>query len=239
MRSNLPGALRALRYRRGWRQADLGRRSGLSRDVVSRVERGVLHGITLGSLSRLADALDASLVVEVRWHCAELDRLIDRTHAALGNAAAERLARAGWITRAEVSFNHYGDRGRCDLVAWHPRTRTLLMVEVKSRIGDLQDTLGRLDTKARLGSVIAGQLGLGEPARVVPAFVLGEGGANRRVVLRHEALFRPYGVRGRAAQAWLRAPVGATTGLLWFESSDSDKVHTTRDDATRRHRPAG
>jgi len=112
------------------------------------------------------------------------------------------------------------------------------MVEVKSRIGDLQDTLGRLDTKARLGSVIAGQLGLGEPARVVPAFVLGEGNANRRVVLRHEALFRPYGVRGRAAQAWLGAPVGATTGLLWFESSDSDKVRTTRDDAARRHRPA-
>lgn len=239
MRTNLPSALRALRHRRGWRQADLGRRSGLSRDVVSRVERGVLQGITLGSLSRLVDALDAALVIEVRWHGAQLDGLVDRAHAALQNAAAARLAQAGWMARAEVSFNHYGDRGRCDLVAWHARTRTLLVVEVKSRIGDLQDTLGRLDTKARLGHVIGGQLGLGEPAHVVPAFVLGEGGANRRVLRRHEALFRPFGVRGRAARAWLRAPVHAATGLLWFESPDSDQVHRAGENAVRQRQRAG
>ena len=95
MRTNVPDAIRALRHHRGWRQADLGRRAGLSRDTVSRVERGRLQGMTLGALARMTAALDASLIVDVRWQGAELDRLTDRAHAALQNATAERLRRAG------------------------------------------------------------------------------------------------------------------------------------------------
>jgi transcriptional regulator with XRE-family HTH domain len=158
VRTNVPRALRTLRHRRRWRQEDLGRRAGLSRDVVHRAEAGELRGITVGSLGRLTEALDAQLVVEIRWRGAELDRLVDADHARIVSAGAQRLERSGWIVRTEVSFNHFGDRGRCDLVAWHAGTRTLVIVEVKSRIGDLQETLGRLDVKARLGSVIADQL---------------------------------------------------------------------------------
>ena len=98
-----------------------------------------MESLTVGTLSRLVDALDATLVVEIRWQGADLDRLIDREHAHLQEATARRLASRGWMVRAEVSFNHYGDRGSCDLVAWHPGSRTMLVVEVKSRIGNLQE----------------------------------------------------------------------------------------------------
>lgn len=218
MRTNVPRAIRALRRRRRWRQVDLGRHAGLSRDFVHRVENDRLRGITIGSLDKLLAALDAELVIEVRWRGAELDALFDRTHAALVTLAAGRLEREGWEVFPEVSFNHYGDRGRCDLVAWYERSRTLLIIEVKSRIGNLQETLGRLDVKLRLGDVIATGLGRVRPARVVGAIVLGEDGANRRCIRRHESQFRRFRLRGRDAFAWLRAPNGPAAGLLWFES---------------------
>jgi transcriptional regulator with XRE-family HTH domain len=238
VRTNVPDAIRVLRRERGWRQEDLGHRASLSRDTVSRAERGKLDGLTLGVLSRLAAALDASLVVDVRWHGAELDRLIDRAHAALQNAAATRLGRAGWIARPEVSFNHYGDRGRCDLLAWHPSTGSLLIVEVKSRIADVQDLLGRLDVKVRLGAMLAAQAGWGRPARVVPALVLNDDHKARAVLGRHQAIFGRYGLRGRRALSWLRAPADAS-GLIWFEEPDSDEVRVGEPDRLRISRRAG
>lgn len=238
MRTNVPDAIRVLRRQHRWRQADLGHRSGLSRDTVSRAERGCLDGLTLGALARMAVALDASLAVDLRWCGADLDRLIDRAHAAIQNAAAARLGDAGWVTRPEVSFNHYGDRGRCDLVAWHPHSRTLLIVEVKSRIGDVQELLGRLDVKVRLGQMLAGQCGWSRPALVVPALVLRDDRSTRVVVERHRATFELYGLRGRSAISWLRTPTHAS-GLIWFESADSDHTRTNAPSRIRTRRPAG
>jgi transcriptional regulator with XRE-family HTH domain len=238
VRTNVPDAVRVLRRERGWRQSDLGHRAAVSRDTVSRAERRKLDGLTLGALARLAAALDSSLVVEIRWRGADIDRLIDRTHAALQNAAAARLERAGWITRAEVSFNHYGDRGRCDLLAWHPSSRSLLVVEVKSRIGDVQEMLGRVDVKVRLGPLLAAQCGWPQPASVVAALVLKDDRAARAVLVRHPATFARYGLRGRAALAWLRAPL-STSGLVWFEGTDSDQARITGAGRVRIRRSAG
>ncbi len=186
----------------------------------------------------MAAALDASLVVEIRWRGADLDRLIDRAHAAMQNGAAMRLTAAGWVARPEVSFNHYGDRGRCDLLAWHPSSSSLLVVEVKSRIGDVQDMLGRLDVKVRLGTMLAAQAGWAQPARIVPALVLKDGRAARAVLERHAAIFDRYGLRGRRALSWLRTPVDAT-GLVWFEGTDSDQARIIGPRRVRIDRPAG
>jgi transcriptional regulator with XRE-family HTH domain len=219
MRTNVPIAVRRLRKQRRLRQHDLGVRAGLSRDTVSRAECGELDGMTVGSLSRLTDALGATLVIEIRWHGAALDRLIDRMHAHLQEAAARRLVSRGWIVQAEVSFNHYGDRGSCDLVAWHPVTQTLLVIEVKSEIGNLQDLLHRLDVKVRLGTVLARQLGWPAPQAIVRGLIVAEDRTARRIVERHATLFAGFGLRGRAALAWLRSPSATVTGLLWFEKS--------------------
>ena len=229
MRTNVPIAMRTLRRRRRWRQQDLGTRAGLSRDAVSRAECGAVEGLTVGSLSRMVDALGGTLVVEVRWQGAELDRLIDREHALLQGAAARRLATRGWIVQAEVSFNHHGDRGSCDLVAWHAGTRTLLVVEVKSRIGNLQKLLQRLDGKARLGGILAQQLRWPVPRQAVRALVLPDGRTSRRVLDSHAALFGAFVMRGRLALAWLRAPATVEGGLIWFEQpADSDAGRTMR-----------
>ncbi len=232
--------MRTLRRRRRWRQQDLGARAGLTRDAVSRAEGGALDSLTVRSLSRLTDALDATLVIEIRWQGADLDRLIDPEHAHLQEAAARRLASRGWSVQAEVSFNHFGDRGSCDLVAWHAATLTLLVVEVKSRLGNLQETLHRLDVKTRLGRMLARRLGWPAPRTVVRALVVAEDRTARRVLERHPALFNGFALRGRAVATWLRMPSATVSGLLWFEEpSDSDDSRTKNVQRVRSGRTAG
>lgn len=217
VRTNVPTAIRALRRAREWRQADLGAQATLSRDVVSRVENGELAGLTIGSLELLAGALEATLVVELRWQGADLDRLVDRAHAQLLEAVVARLRIGGWVTHVEVSFNHYGDRGRCDVLAWHAPTRTLLIVEAKTRFGNLQETMGAVDVKRRLGRLLAKQVGVPDPRAVVVALVVAEHRTGRRIVQRYPSTFAAFALRGRSAASWIAAPAGAPTGLLWFE----------------------
>lgn len=81
---------------------------------------------------------------------AQIGRQIDWRHAALVEAVVELLAPLGWEPTVEYSFNHYGDRGSVDVLAWHPETRALLVVEVKSDLRNLQETLHALDVKRRV-----------------------------------------------------------------------------------------
>lgn len=234
MHSNVSRAVRALRLRASLRQTDLAVKARVSRQAVSRLERGQFLGQSVQVIERVVTALDGSLSVEVRWHGEQLDRLIDSIHASVQAAVAAMLSDRGWVVRVEMSFNRYGERGRCDILATHVRSGTLLVVEVKSRLGNLQETLGRLDTKARLGPHIARELGWATPAFVVPALVIAEGRTVRRIVALHEPLFRGFDVRGRAAFAWLRRPTTRVTGLLWFQPVSP---HSRGVSAVRRSRP--
>ena len=230
MFTNVPIAVRRLRLRKGWSQDALGARCGVSREAISRAERGELQGMTLATIETITTALGGSVSLQLRWNGEQLDRLVDAAHAAMQASVVESLNAIGWLVRVEVSFNHFGDRGRVDVLALHPRLRILLVVEVKSGLGDLQDTLGRLDIKARLGHVIARECGWTDVAAVLPALVIGDSRTVRRSVAAHDALFARFTLRGRFALAWLgrpREPV--PSGLLWFASrQDSRKVTNKR-----------
>lgn len=229
MFTNVERAVRSLRRRRQWTQTALGGRAGVSREMVSRIERGDVAGMTISSLEHVAAALGATLLVQLRWQGANLDRLMDAAHARLQEDVASWLTTIGWVVHVEVSFNHYGDRGRVDIVAFHPTLRLVLIIEIKSALGDIQDTLGRLDVKARLGRVIAAELGWNQVSAVVPALVITDSRAVRRQIAAHEALFERYSLRGRKATAWLRRPAGtAPTGILWFRSRSDSHGATTR-----------
>jgi len=153
------GKVRALRKRRGWRQQDLAGRLGWSRELISRIENDRLDNVPFGKVQACINALGGFLRTDVLWHGEQLHRLMDARHAAIQNALVRLVESLGWTSRVEVSFNHYGDRGRIDVMAWHPRTGSLAVVEVESVLGDVQDTLGRLDVKVRLAREIAGGIG--------------------------------------------------------------------------------
>jgi hypothetical protein len=189
----------------------------VSRGLISSIERDRLESISIGAFRKVAAALEARFLVDLQWDGAELNRLLDAGHAALVEWLASMLQGHGWEGRAEVSFNHFGDRGRYDLLAFHPATGVLLVAEVKTAIGDLQDLFGRIDVKLRLALRVSS--GLGWKARaVVPLLLVAEGTTNRRHARGHPVLFGRFPVRGTTAAQWLRSAdlQEIPSGLLVF-----------------------
>ena len=124
--------VRALRRRRGWTQEDLAAKAQVSRTAVWRIERGHADRVTVHVLVRVAAALAARIDVRLLWQGEGLDRLLDAGHADLIERTLELLASADWLVATEVSFNVRGERGSIDILAFHPATGSLVVIEVKS-----------------------------------------------------------------------------------------------------------
>jgi transcriptional regulator with XRE-family HTH domain len=207
--------IRALRRRRGWRQLDLAAKSGLSRTTIARVELGGAEDMPLRTLVRIAAAMSARLDARLLWNGESLDRLLDRMHAALVEELTRRLSRESWVVAPEVSFSVFGERGSIDLLAFHPPTSLLLVVEVKSALPDLQAMLVTLDRKARLAPRIAQDRGW-NAAGVARLLVLpNERTARRRVGAHAAILGTAFPTRGVAVNQWLRKPNRPIAGLVF------------------------
>jgi transcriptional regulator with XRE-family HTH domain len=208
--------VRTLRRRRRWRQADLARRAGVSQSSVSKFERGQIEHLRLESTRRICRALDMSIALEPRWRGSDLYRLLDAEHAMLVERCVRRLRAVGWEPLVEYSFNHYGDRGSVDIVAWHPMLRVLLIVEVKSRIVDLQDLASSIDRKVRVVPALLARERGWHAVAVGRILVIAETTANRQLVRRHRATFAATFPAGTVdVRRWLRSPAGALRGI-WF-----------------------
>ena len=196
--------VRALRRRRGWRQEDCAARAGVHRSTWSRLECGQLDGLPVRTLRRCLAVLEVRVDLVPAWRGSQIDRVRDEPHALLEAAWKERLEKWRWQTWAEVSYSHFGERGRIDLVAWDPAGRVLVVIEVKSEIVDVQALLGSLDQRVRLGPRVAASLGLPRPVAVLPMILASDTTANRQRVARFAPLFSRLSVRGREAATWLR-----------------------------------
>ncbi len=206
-------AVRARRQQRGWRQADLAAAAGVSAGLCSLVERGSVGRLSVRSARAIASALDLPLTWDIGWQRQDIDRLLDADHSALAGALAKRLERAGWLVRPEVSFNHYGERGRIDLLAVHAGHRVLLVVEIKTVLVDAQALLGSLDVKTRIGPIVGRELEW-EADRAVPAIVILDSSTVRRHLTRLAPLLARFDTRGHAAARWLSDPAERVTGVL-------------------------
>ncbi len=208
--------LRLLRHHQARRQTDVALAAGLSQPQVSRLEAGRLEGVPLRSLRAVARALGAEIVITLRWRGGDLDRLADEGHASLVGAAIRVLEAAGWIVQPEVSYSVFGERGSIDIVAWHPEARVLLIIEVKTELTSIEETLRRHDAKVRLAPGIA-QERFGWDARLVARLlILPDTTTARRRVRRHEVVLgRAYPDRGPLVRRWLRDPRGPFSGLLF------------------------
>lgn len=130
--------VRKVRTTIGWSQRELGRRAATSQSMVCVVERGALRDLTFSTASTLLSAMGARLVVEVDApYLGDRERQRDPAHARLGACVVARLRRAGWQTRVEVEVGGDRSRGWIDLLACHPVSRVLLVIEIKTEIHDL------------------------------------------------------------------------------------------------------
>lgn len=210
----------------------------MSQGEISLFERGRIDGMPVGTLRKILGGLDAELVLYVRWRGGDLDRLLDAAHARLCDDLAASLTNQGWEVAPEVSYSVYGERGSIDLLAWEPRTKTLLVTEVKTEVASVEGTFRKHDEKVRLAPAIAlERLGwvAGSTARLL---VFPEHRTVRRQVEGKSALFgRVYPTRNVGVRRWLRAPDGPMSGLLFLP--DTSQARGRRGRATpKRVRPA-
>ena len=183
------------------------------------LELGRADHLALGTIETIIHALGGRVDLRLFWNGPELDRMLDEAHAAVASIVKCRLERWHWDVRVEVSFSRYGERGRIDLLAFHAAMRTLLVIEVKSELVDVQGLLGTLDQKARLAHHVADRFGW-RPRRAVPAIVFLEHSATRKRLALTDTLFSRFTCRGRSALSWLRNPTEPIpAGLLWFTNA--------------------
>ena len=205
-----------LRIQQGARQSDVAVRASVSATKVARIERGDVSRMPVGDVVRVANSLGAVVELYLRWRGEALDRLLDSVHAALVEAIVGLLRQSGWQTAVEVSFNVDGERGVIDALAFHSPTGAVLVVEVKSVVPDAQAMLAGLDRKARVGRAVARERGWA-PTHVGRLLVIGDGStARRRINLLGETFRTSYPARGSVVRAWLRAPSGPVSGLLFL-----------------------
>lgn len=123
-----------------------------------------------------------------QWRPDAPARNVNARHAALGELVAAWIARQlGWIVAAEVSFAINGERGIIDRLAWHESSSSLVVVELKTAIVDVDELIGTLDRKRRLAARIA--VARDWAARSVSAWlIVGDSSTNRRRVADHRTL---------------------------------------------------
>jgi transcriptional regulator with XRE-family HTH domain len=210
--------LRVVRRRLGLRQADLAARAGVSQQTISRVERGLLAQVTLGTLEGVADALSVTLEIGMRWRGPEIEKMADARHARLLDAVRARLP-AEWQVVVEYTFNEFGDRGSVDILGWRPSARALLLVEVKSELDGLESVLRPIDLKRRVVPRLVERERGWRAASIGTILVLPDESTARRAVRSVGALLDvALPSRGREARTWLVAPTGDLRAV-WFLSN--------------------
>lgn len=165
-------SVRTLRSAIGWSQRELGRRAAVSQSMISMIERGELTDLTFSTASNLLKALGARLALTVDSpYLADRQRQRDPAHARIGAVVVARLRRADWETRSEVEVGGDRSRGWIDILAFHPASRALLVIEIKTEIHDFGQIERSLGWYEREASAAARRFGW-RPARKIGCLLL-------------------------------------------------------------------
>lgn len=211
--------LRAIRIRRGWRQADVAARAGVSTSQVWRAETGRCEELRYADLRAIAGALEVRVRVAATWRGGDADRVTNEAHVALQGRTVAYLPR-DWVVSVEVTFSVRGERGAIDILAWHPESRNLLVIEVKAELVDPAALVAQVDRYRRVAPGIARERGWGEPIAVAAWVVVADSSMNRRRVARAGSILRAaFPGSGVATRRWLAAPSGALAALSFLPYS--------------------
>jgi transcriptional regulator with XRE-family HTH domain len=230
--SRIGRGLRAIRIRANSTQKEVADGAKVPRAVIGSVERGDLARVRVEQLLAIAVALRADLDIVLRWNGTELDRLLNAGHSAMHELVVGILTAAGWEAVPERSFSIWGERGVVDLLAWHAATRSLLVVELKTEIVEVQRLIGTVDRYRRLAPQVVRDLGW-EPLVVAVWVAVAESPTNRRRLGEHAGVLRAaFPSDGRTVPGWLRRPSGALAALSFL--SDARVANRTAARSSRR-----
>ncbi|MBI3746634.1 MAG: helix-turn-helix transcriptional regulator [Chloroflexi bacterium] len=196
--------VRALRLAIGWSQHELAKRAGISQPHLSRIERAARPDLTFATAEALLRALGARLAISVEApYLADRRSQRDPAHARLVAAVLSRLRRSGWTGNMEVEVGGDRSRGWIDILAFHPSTRAVLVIEVKTEIHDLGSIVRTLTWYEREAGPAARRLGW-RPASVAGCLLLlGTEVNDARAAANRAALADAFPVRAHELQACL------------------------------------
>jgi transcriptional regulator with XRE-family HTH domain len=211
-------AIRLIRRRRAWTQRQLAGKARTTQSQVSLLERGHVESLSIRTLRRVAAALDVRVDLTPRWRAGDLDRLLNARHAELHELVARWFASdlPAWALAPEVSFSIYGERGVIDILAWHEATRSLLVIELKTAIADVNELTGTADRKRRLAAQVARERGW-NPATTSLWLIVSNTSTNRRRIATHRHMLAGlFPADARSIRRWLRQPEGPIAGISFW-----------------------
>ncbi|MDX6412521.1 MAG: hypothetical protein QOE91_2037, partial [Gaiellaceae bacterium] len=131
----------------------------------------------------------------------------------------------------------WGERGSIDVLAWHERSASLLVVEVKSVVPDSQAMLHSLDRKARLAPQLASERGW-ECKNVGRLLVVGESTTARQRISRLATTYATaLPARNVDVRHWIRQPSGPLAGLYFSPNASPGSTKSTSSSPKRIRRP--
>jgi len=149
----------------GWSQRHLGERISVSQTLDWMAEYG-RRDVSLRAMFAMCDALGVSIGIDFRLPLiARSARQRDAAHAMCVAYVARRLIAAGFRVAREVEIVHGRSHGWIDLLAWHPLSGLVLVIEVKTVLDDVGDVERQLAWYRREGWAAARRLGW-RPKRV-------------------------------------------------------------------------
>ena len=168
-----------------------------------------MASLPVSTIRNIAGVLGMGLELTARWRGADMERMLHAAHNALHETMARHFQTlTEWVAVPEVSYSIYGERGIIDVLAWHERTRSLLIIELKTLLVDPGELVGTMDRRVRLGMRIARDRGW-SPTSVSSWVVLTDTRTNRRHVAGQEAMLRAaFPSDGREMRSWLESPSG-------------------------------
>ncbi len=151
-------------------QAGLALRVGVTRSYIGTIRAGRRQP-DVHVIEAIADALGMDLEVVARVPIVhDRPRPRDAVHARCSGYVDRRLRTVGLETAREVEVVHGRSHGWIDLLAFDQRTRTLLVIDIKTRIDDL----GAIERQLSWYERSAGEVGrsLGWRSRVVRSWLV-------------------------------------------------------------------
>lgn len=117
-------------------QQDLERRCSVSQSRLSRIERGRCQSVRIVEVDRIFVSLGVSYRLDVSLPAASMV-VRDSVHSRCVAYVQRRLERDGWRVVREVEIRAGRRVGWIDVLAFHPVTRMLLVIEFKTELRDI------------------------------------------------------------------------------------------------------
>lgn len=216
-------------------------RAGVTRSYIAQVERGDANP-SMRRVEAIANALGLEVDLALRRPTIiGGPRVRDAVHARCSAYAGRRIISHGWELAREIEIIHGRSHGWIDLLAFDPRTGTVLVIEIKTRLDDLGAVERQLGWYERAAWDRARDLGWAPRGVHSWLLVLASDEVERVLLGNRPYLQAAYPARAREMGLMLASGVSSTTagrGLAMIDPASRGREWLIRSRSDGRRSPA-